>query len=793
MSQHPMRLVKHKSFERQLRKIQRGGGLGEYAFAEAQAAIQNWKRGWASALRLTHNGESRIPHAKKYDLPGFFRLVTTEHEGVRTLLWIGKHDEVEQWLDRRKGWDHVVTDDGEIEFIPTGDSTNGVESLLKDDLECVRTTGKVLASIPDRIVGLLNLSAPTLRTLRLITYEDLADDATGSWSIIADQTYASPEQQGVVFDIFDLLRNGEAAKAIARAKLFANHAVQVSDDPALLVAALDSGSATAEVLDIGTLTDAEYAHIASRATYADWLLYLHPHQKRHVDAEHNGTARLIGVSGSGKTCVLVHRANILAKRYPGERILILVLNKSLEHLINNLLDELCVPDVREHIHVRRVYDYCYDAIKEIAPQSLIERYDPMSREDLDDCWHDFTEKEHALRLVEPLIPPLESAGVDPWAYLYDELIWIRTGFGHTAAERDAYLDCVRHGRGLPFPTTARGRTLTERPRPGSSFPADTRLRVLAILDQYEEYMSEGGLLDEDGVALRAFSIRPRIAKTKRLKARCVLVDEVQDCSTNQLAVISSLPTKEHDGLFLVGDPVQKVFPRQQNLGAAGIDIRGRSFHLNTNYRNSRQVLEAAYQIIAAFRGKSPVSDDEILNPEYAYRSGPRPKVVRCKSRPEQYRCIGAMIELMRHDAENTICVATAHPTIIKPPPPPFGAPRPPVVSVDRYLLELCKENRWPVKSLAEPVRLVDLTGNVIAARFEDMKGFEFRSVFLTDLSDKALLAKSIPKEEEWRVAFQLYVAMTRAQQELWLFSVGKPSRLLDPLKNFVDFIAPEEI
>ncbi len=152
-----------------------------------------------------------------------------------------------------------------------------------------------------------------------------------------------------------------------------------------------------------------------------------------------------------------------------------------------------------------------------------------------------------------------------------------------------------------------------------------------------------------------------------------------------------------------------------------------------------------------------------------------------------------MVELVRQDVESTVCVATAHPDIPKPPKPPFGAPKPAVVNIDRNLLSLCNENKWPVKSLSDPVTLSDLTNNVIAAKFEDMKGFEFRAVFLTDLSDKSLLAKSIPKEEEWRVAFQLYVAMTRAQEELWLFSVGEPSRLLKPLMAYVDSVSPSDI
>ena len=788
-----MKTIQSKQFKKQFERVKRRGGASDVVYRQVSGAIEHWEHGLDTTLPLTHYGESRIVHARKYDLRAFHRLVTTEHAGIRTLVWIGTHDEVEHWLERHKGWDYAVAENGEMTFIPTPDAARDAASYAAEDPVTVRMTGKILSGLPEEIIALLRLPPKILRPLKLLTHEDLADDELGSWSLLDEQAFDSPEQKAVVFQVFDLLRKGESGKAKARAQLFASQAVLASTNPEAAVKAIESGAASAEMKDLSGLTEAQLRHALSHSTYSDWLLYLHPQQQRHVDAEHNGPARLIGVSGSGKTCVLVHRANALAQRYPGERILVFVLNESLQHLITNLLNQLCLPEIRTNIEVRRLYEFCYAAVKQLTPNALIENYDPDSREYLSDCWRDFTEKEHAIRLVEPLVTPLQSHGVDAWAYLHDELIWIRTGFGMSGSERDAYLSCDRQGRGLTFPKTKRGDKGDDRRRAPSSFPADTRLRLLALLEQYEEYMSDGGLLDEDGVALRAFEIRRRISASQNLRARCVLIDEVQDCSTNQLAVVSGLPTEDRDGLYLVGDPVQKVFPRQQSLATAGIDIRGRSSFITTNYRNSRQVLEAAYQIIASFRGKSPVADDEILSPEYAFRTGPRPKLVQCKSRAEQYRCIGAMVELMQQDFESSVCVATAHPDIAKPPKPPFGAPKPAVVNIDRHVLALCNENKWRVKSLSDQVTLADLTSNVIAAKFEDMKGFEFRAVFLTDLSDKSLLAKSIPKEEEWRVAFQLYVAMTRAQEELWLFSVGHPSRLLKPLMEYVDVVSPSDI
>ena len=189
-------------------------------------------------------------------------------------------------------------------------------------------------------------------------------------------------------------------------------------------------------------------------------------------------------------------------------------------------------------------------------------------------------------------------------------------------------------------------------------PIDARRRLLHLLDDYEEYMAAGGLLDDDGVSLEAYSLRERIATHSQLRARCVLVDEVQDCSTVELAVIGKIPSLQTDGLFLTGDPVQKVFPKQHDLAQADIDIVGRGTILRKNYRNSRQILEAAFKIIDHFRGTAPLPEQEILSPDYAYRDGPRPVIYDCRSQQEQRDLVTWYLGLLAPDEFDSTCIAS---------------------------------------------------------------------------------------------------------------------------------------
>lgn len=93
-------------------------------------------------------------------------------------------------------------------------------------------------------------------------------------------------------------------------------------------------------------------HFIRTADYADWMLFPHPDQETLVDAEFRGAAKLLGVSGSGKTCVVVRRAVALAERYESE-VLVLTLNRPLASLIENLVDNCCHAEpIRNRITVR---------------------------------------------------------------------------------------------------------------------------------------------------------------------------------------------------------------------------------------------------------------------------------------------------------------------------------------------------------------------------------------------------------------------------------------------------------
>jgi superfamily I DNA/RNA helicase len=784
-----MHLYEYKPFQKQVARLVRSGGDGDMAYREVVAAINNWRHRLPVTLARTKNGENRIPHAVKYDLYGDYRLVTVEHEDARILVFVGSHVDAERWLDGNRGATFVVNKRGQIDFTRV-DAPPPAPSALQEELPLApRLTGPILEQLPQDARELLSLPRPVTLVLRHFTFELLLDDDE-AWETIHALPFDSDLQRSATLDVINHLRHGQVKQAIARVEAFADEATA---SPEAVAAALVAGTGSDTIADLTALSDAEFEHRFRNSGYTEWLLFLHPDQRKHVEASHSGPNRLIGVSGSGKTCVLVHRASALAKRYPGQKILVLVLNESLRQLLTSLVAHLCPEEQRQQIEILRIYDYCYRAVKTITPRAVINTVDEISGEDLAMCWRDFTNRPHALEETKTLRASIKAMLVDPWGYLHDELIWVRTGTGGTRPERQTYLTTERRGRALQFPMIQSGSLGYDSTRTTTGFRADARARVLRLLEFYEEYMAVGGLLDEDGVALMAHDLREQITQHASLRARCVLVDEVQDLSTTQLGVIAKIPTSEEDGLMLVGDPVQKVFPRQQHLKSAGIDIKGRASRLNTNYRNTREILDAAYPIIEAYRTRSPVPEDEILQPELACRHGPRPKLVVCVTAEEQWACVEFLIRHLRNTDNVSICVGSPRPAIRIEPRRNGVIAAPAKPQVDATLLDICDRERWPVIGIEGKVQLAALAESVVGAKFEDMKGFEFKNVLLVDLHDRRLVSAAIPREEHWRVAFQVYVAMTRAQEALWMFSVGAPSQLLQPLEPHVDRMTADQL
>ena len=111
--------------------------------------------------------------------------------------------------------------------------------------------------------------------------------------------------------------------------------------------------------------------------------------------------------------------------------------------------------------------------------------------------------------------------------------------------------------------------------------------------------------------------------------RAIIIDEAQDFGTTELKILRKLVRKQENDIFICGDGAQAIQAKQQSFVNADIDISTRSFRLEKNYRNSKEILTVAtkYYLITAAE-HIELSELEISDPKFATRSSAYPIVLK---------------------------------------------------------------------------------------------------------------------------------------------------------------------
>ncbi len=564
-------------------------------------AFDNCRFDEVFSLAMTHSGESRIPYARKYDLPGRARLVTMVNNDICMFLYAGAHDDVDKWLDRNKNVDFIAKRQGNAKVIEPVFVSRGAnrENLIKTGsdlgmpaslLELIsgRYADRLLQGLPEEITSVLQRVDPMATDDEILSFV----------SAIADES-----RKCTVLDVLLKLREGDANGAKNRIDLYLGEVKQLAELSGKETAELKSGEKVIKVSDVDPHL---FEHFVKTASYQKWMLYLHPSQREFVDRDHPGSMRLSGVSGSGKTCVLIHRALRLAQKYPDEKILVLTLNASLAKLIDSLIDGSRGEMRPNNVRASSFWEICKEKLLAIEPQkakiytqTTIATNPYAVSEHIDDIWDEFYNCENNnndAELMYPLHRSLLSRKVFPKDYLRQEFDYVRSAF--EPAVRNEYLGMERTGRSVPLDKTF-------------------RKQVLDGLAAWESKMQFVGAIDATAIATELY----RHLSQLKPEYRCVLVDEIQDFGTLELAIIRKLVPDGENDLFLCGDAAQSVYTKYQDFDAAQMNVRGgRSMRLQQNYRNSRQILTVAHDILTRnFEGRSKaIVDLEILPPELAW-------------------------------------------------------------------------------------------------------------------------------------------------------------------------------
>jgi hypothetical protein len=472
--------------------------------------------------------------------------------------------------------------------------------------------------------------------------------------------------------------------------------------------------------------DAEEMAAALEAPLDRWIAFLHPSQRDLVDRTSKGPSKVSGSAGTGKTVVAMHRARHLARA--GEKVLLTSFVSTLCENTAANLKRLCSPRELERIIVSTVHKQALAVVNQVEP-----RVRPASEQD-----------------VRGLLDQLRIRFAPAYEKSFVEAEW----------------DNVVRLQGLDTWDEYRGARRTGR---GKGLPVKERKILWRVFGGTLEGLKSRKLLDWTGLCRRAEQLlRGGSAKSPY---GAVIVDEVQDLRPRELQFLKALCAENPGNLMLCGDAGQRIYPGGFSLGALGIDVRGRSTVLRINYRTTEQIRRLADRMLGDVAEDMDGGEEKRTGTRSLLR-GPHPHLVGYAAADEELAA--GVAEVKRWMADGLLPEEISI----------FGRTNRKVEEISEALTSA----GIPCRPLSDSER--GEPGFVQIGTMHRAKGLEFKAVLVAGCDDRSmpnagvLRAMEDPQDREAAEAREkrlLYVAMTRARDELTVSWTGMPSRFLTPL------------
>jgi superfamily I DNA/RNA helicase len=763
--------------------IQRGKGVDKRACHKLRQTIDDIRKYINGNLELgdpfdilkinypdSNHGESRIHNCIKYHWAeqgndefgnkNHYRLVTIQNKqkGYIVLQYFGhKERDVEPWIKNNIGFRFVI-DNANLGLYETYNLDNSVDKLSNNNEFFAGKLYSKLNVYWDEISAELK---PKLKR-EFENFESIVTDLEiqETVELITDPNYAK-----LLSEVFTILRAGKIEQAINNIKLYLKKLKSIDDLNNEEIATINSNDQYLVLNDM----DAEEMKVLMNMSAEDSMLFLHPDQRNVVNADFNSSARLLGVSGSGKTIVVVHRAIRLAEKYK-KKILVLTLNPALASLIERLILKLLKQreneSLKEFIDVKSFWQLSKELILEnskvdkITRRSL-EEYSVKTDETIDDIW-----KEYYLQLnnnfdadvLSDTHRYLLSQGVIPNVYIRQEFDLIRSFLLPTEFEN--YYAVDREDRKIKF-----SKDTDEDYQKQLNNKLPIRKAIINGLVGWNDKMKSVGIIDYAFLSHKLIEVNNGLENIPAIY-KSILVDEMQDFGTLELSIIRKLVVSGENDLFFAGDMAQKVLIKHRVLKQAGISFANNYYKIDKNYRNSREILEAAYSVFTNNVGPDFLKnvEEEILNPLYANFQSHKPHLKKAYSFEEELYWATKFLKNELGNSNKKGCIAICG-----------------YSSHDVYRLRMNNASTFLKYTILSGDNYAD--DNIFLSDLEQTKGYEFDIMIITNANDNVIPNPLLPKEEWFREISKLYVAMTRARTNLIISYNTKLSAIFESSKS----------
>jgi len=285
--------------------------------------------------------------------------------------------------------------------------------------------------------------------------------------------------------------------------------------------------------------------------------------------------------------------------------------------------------------------------------------------------------------------------------------------------------------------------------------------VCGSLPQYDER-------DEDEVDDEVASrVLAELERRPDLRYDAILVDEAHIMHPTWFkALKAALKDPEEGSLLIVNDASQKLRKRRRfSWSSVGVNARGRTRTYKKNYRNTKQVLGFAWSVLSTLVASEPEAEEAfpIVIPDQSERDGPKPRLILAEA-------VSSVDRLALDACENELASGQAAKDIALI--YRFGGRK---FATRLQGLLSRSENRlgsnpvyWVNRSHDSKTHYGVNQPGVRLITTQSALGLEFKSVYLLWLEDFDRALDTANPEQQLRDLRELYVAMTRAQDQLTL-------------------------
>jgi hypothetical protein len=627
-------------------------------------------------------------------------VVRCPDTNVYMLLWVDHHDEAYAWAKRKKCSINKVT--GGVQVFDVQEVT--VEKQIEKETIFAAYTDDQLIRM-----GLPEEQIPMIKSLESM------DEFYAMKKSIPEDAYEGLEWLAHGFDYDEVIET-----------LYEDEAEQVKEDDFAAALQSDSSKKSFVIVD----GEEELKRIMAEPL-EKWRIFLHPTQRKIVNRDYSGPARVLGGAGTGKTVVAMHRAKRLASDLPlGKRVFFTTYTRNLADDIRENLRKIASMDQMKKIEVINLDAWVASFLRDQGYE-----YNISYGDELDKIWDD------AIAQAGGSLDYTKNFYIDEW---------IKVVQAQEAYTKEKYVKASRIGRGLRLDRIK-------------------RMKVWAVFEEYMNLMDEKKLRDSEFAMYECRIILEKQFSAGRYES--IIVDEGQDLSPSAFRLIRALAGETHkNDIFIVGDAHQRIYRNKAILSKCGINVRGRARKLRINYRTTEEIRKYAFALLKGVSFDDMDDDYDDGDNCQSLTHGEKPVIWRFNTPEEELEYIVSEIqtlETMGIQRKDICIVARTHKMV----------------------------NSYKDSLRNKGIDVFEITTNKIDDRSRDevriatmhrVKGLEFKYIFAVGVNNKALpngvrsdFSDDVSLEEfETSEKCLLYVSLTRARTGAYVTCYGTMSNLV---------------